>query len=103
MKGSVYQRCSCRDQRRAGRLGRKCPDLKKKVHALGWFYRYDAPKAPGENRRQPEVGPFRTKGEAEEELSATLAQGRRRRGSHRPEPEGRQVLRPVARRVQAPA
>jgi integrase len=72
VKGSVYQRCSCRDPETRRPLGRKCPDLKKKGHALGWFYRYDAPAAPGQ-RRQPEVGPFRTKGDAEEELSATLA------------------------------
>lgn len=72
MKGSVYQRCFCRDPETKKPLGRKCPRLKAKGHA-SWYFRYSAPVTPGENRRQPEVGPFRTKSEAEEELSATLA------------------------------
>src|SRR5450756_2793107 len=54
------------------RLGRKCPKLKAKGHS-SWYFRYSAPVAPGEKRRQPEDGPFTTKKIAEEELSATLA------------------------------
>lgn len=73
MRGSVYQRCFCRDETTKRPLGRKCPDLSKKGHAAGWYYRYDAPRAPGEKRRQPEVGPFPTRKDAQEELSATLA------------------------------
>jgi integrase len=73
MKGSVYQRCFCRDPQTRRPLGRKCPLLKKKGHAAGWFFRYDAPRAPDEKRRQPEVGPFPTKKAAEEDLAATLA------------------------------
>jgi len=72
VKGSVYQRCFCRDPETKKSLGRKCPKLKAKGHA-SWYFRYSAPVAPGEKRRQPEVGPFGTKKEAEEELSATLA------------------------------
>lgn len=72
MKGSVYQRCFCRDPDTKKPLGRKCPDLKKKGHAK-WYFRYDAPAAPSEKRRQPVAGPFATKRLAEEELSATLA------------------------------
>ena len=72
MTGSVYQRCSCRDPETRRALGAKCPDLKKKGHALGWFYRYDAPTAPGQKRRRPEVGPWETKKRAQEELSAEL-------------------------------
>src|SRR5580765_2384283 len=74
MAGSVYQRCSCRDPQTRRPLGASCPRLRSKGHALGWFYRYSAPPVPGDNRRRrPEAGPFPTKREAEEELSATLA------------------------------
>jgi integrase len=51
----------------------KCPKLKAKGHALGWFYRFDAPRLPGEKRQRPERGPFRTKKIAEDELAAELA------------------------------
>jgi hypothetical protein len=47
MKGSVYQRCFCRDPQTRRSLGRKCPLLKKKGHAAGWFFRYDAPRGGG--------------------------------------------------------
>jgi integrase len=73
MRGSVYARCFCRDPETRKPLGRKCPKLKTKGHAAGWFFRYDAPRAPGESRRRPEVGPFPTRQSAEEELAATLA------------------------------
>jgi integrase len=68
-----YQRCSCRDPATKRPLNAKCPKLKDKGHALGWFFRYDAPRLPGESRRQPEVGPFPTQKAAQEELTATLA------------------------------
>lgn len=74
MRGSKpYQRCSCRDPVTKRPLGGRCPKLKEKGHALGWFYRYDAPRLPGEPRRQPEVGPFGTKKEAEEVQAGMLA------------------------------
>ena len=84
MRGSVYQRCHCRDPVTRRSLGRKCPKLKVKGHAAGWFFRYDAPKGPdgidpatGEKvpgrRRQPEIGPFPSQKAAQEELAATLA------------------------------
>ncbi|HEX3957853.1 MAG TPA: tyrosine-type recombinase/integrase [Trebonia sp.] len=73
MKGSVYQRCSCRDPETRRPLGQRCPKLKAKGHALGWFYRYDAPAAPGQKRRRPEIGPFESKKRAQEELTAELA------------------------------
>ncbi|HEV3381649.1 MAG TPA: tyrosine-type recombinase/integrase [Trebonia sp.] len=72
MKGTVYKRCHCRDPETKRTLGRKCPDLRKKNHGQ-WYFRYDAPRLPGQKRRQPEVGPFAKKSDAEEELSATLA------------------------------
>ena len=73
MRGSVYQRCFCRDPVTRRPVGRKCPKLKVKGHAAGWFFRYDAPRGPDGKRRQPEVGPFPTQKAAEEELAATLA------------------------------
>ena len=74
MRGSAYPRCFCRDPETGKPLGTKCPDLRKKGHAAGWFFRFDAPRAPGEKRRRPEFGPFATKRLAEEELAAALAQ-----------------------------
>jgi hypothetical protein len=73
VRGSVYQRCSCRDQETRKPLGRKCPKLRNKGHATGWFFRYDAPRGLDGKRRRPEVGPFPTQRAAEEELAATLA------------------------------
>jgi integrase len=73
VRGSVYQRCFCRDPQTGRALGRKCPKLKTKGHAAGWFFRYDAPRGPDDKRRRPEVGPFATQKAAEEELAATLA------------------------------
>jgi integrase len=73
VRGSVYQRCFCRDPETRRPLGRKCPKLKAKGHAAGWFYRYDAPRGPDGKRRQPEVGPFPTEREAEEALAVALA------------------------------
>jgi integrase len=73
MRGSVYPRCFCRDPETGRPLGRKCPKLRAKGHASGWFFRYDAPRGPDGKRRRPEVGPFRTQKAGEEELAATLA------------------------------
>jgi integrase len=73
VRGSVYQRCFCRDPDTRRALGRKCPKLKVKGHAAGWFFRYDAPRSPDGKRRRPEVGPFPTQKAAQEELAATLA------------------------------
>ncbi len=73
MRGSVYPRCFCRDPETHHPLGRKCPKLRAKGHAAGWFFRYDAPRGPDGKRRRPEVGPFSTQKAAEEELAATLA------------------------------
>ena len=72
MRGSVYQRCFCRDRETRRALGRRCPKLKTKGHAAGWFFRYDAPRGADGKRRQPEVGPFPTQKAAEEELAAML-------------------------------
>jgi integrase len=73
VRGSVYPRCFCRDPKTRKPLGRKCPRLRRKGHAAGWFFRYDAPRSPDGERRRPEIGPFATQKAAEEELAATLA------------------------------
>jgi Phage integrase, N-terminal SAM-like domain len=72
VRGSVYQRCFCRDPKTRKPLGQRCPRLKAKGHAA-WFFRYSAPRGPDGRRRQPEVGPFPTRKAAQEELAATLA------------------------------
>jgi len=72
MRGTVYRQCWCRDPETGKKLHTACPDLKKKGHG-SWYYRYEAPKAPGEKRRQPVGGPFPTKKDAEDELAAVLA------------------------------
>lgn len=72
MRGTVYKQCWCRDQDTKKKLHSKCPDLPKKGHG-SWYYRYEAPRAPGEDRRQPVGGPFTTRKLAEEDLAAALA------------------------------
>lgn len=71
MKGTVYKQCWCRDAE-GKKLHKKCPDLLKKGHG-SWYFRYEAPRAAGERRRQPVAGPFQTKTEAEEQLAIELA------------------------------
>ena len=71
MKGTVYRQCWCRDPETGKKLHSRCPDLKKKGHGA-WYYRYDAPRAEGEKRRQPVAGPFPTRKAAEEDLAAAI-------------------------------
>jgi len=72
MRGTVYRQCWCRDEATGRKLHGKCPLLGRKGHG-NWYARYEAPKAPGERRRQPLLGPFGTKKQAEEELADALA------------------------------
>jgi integrase len=72
MRGSVFRQCWCRDPDTGKKLHGKCPKLRQKNHG-SWWVRFDAPRAPGESRRQPLAGPFRTQREAEEELATALA------------------------------
>ena len=72
MRGTTYRECWCRDKDTGLKLHGKCPGLKKKGHGK-WYYRYEAPRAPGERRRQPVGGPYATKAEAQAELAAVLA------------------------------
>jgi len=72
VRGSVFLRCACRDAVTGRFLHGRCPKLGKVKGHGAWFYRYSAP-GPGGKRRQPQVGPFATKRDAEEDLTATLA------------------------------
>jgi len=72
MRGTVYRQCWCRDPDTGRKLHSKCPQLGKRGHGR-WYYRYEAPRAPGERRRQPVGGPFDTRREAEEELADAVA------------------------------
>ncbi len=73
MKGSVYRLCFCRDPQTKKRYKRgECPGWSKRSHG-NWYFKYDAAAVPGESRRRPEVGPFGTKKEAEEELAKAIA------------------------------
>jgi integrase len=70
--GSPFKRCGCRDPetRRKYPEG-KCPDLEKRDHGA-WWARYSAPRDPNGKRRQPRLGPFRTKTDAEKALRKAL-------------------------------
>lgn len=73
MRGTIVRLCWCRDPVTRKKLHGRCPKLSQKKNHGSWYIRYDAPRAPGESRRQPLAGPFRTQREAEEELAAALA------------------------------
>ena len=72
MRGTVYRQCWCRDPDTGRKLHGNCPRLGKRGHGR-WYARYEAPRAPGERRRQPVLGPYDTKVQAEEELADALA------------------------------
>jgi integrase len=72
MRGSVIQRCACRDQETGKFLHGRCPKLGKTRGHGAWWFRYSAP-GPAGKRRQPMVGPFATKKDAEDALASTLA------------------------------
>ncbi|MDG4794594.1 site-specific integrase [Micromonospora sp. WMMD1082] len=67
MRGSVFKRCQCRDAN--GKRVKSC----RKPHG-SWSYTVDAGHAPASGkRRQITRGGFKTKGDAEEALTAELA------------------------------
>ena len=70
MRGSVYRQCWCRDPETKKRYTKKspCPRLKARDHGK-WYARYDAST---EDRRQPVLGPFATRKEAEDELAGAI-------------------------------
>ncbi|GGU90027.1 site-specific integrase [Actinomadura cremea] len=68
----MYKRCCCSDPETGKRYGAKCPQLKKTGHG-SWWFRYDAPRTGNGKRRRPQIGPFSTKEEAEQQLVQVLA------------------------------
>lgn len=72
MQGTVFKRCHCRDPHTRKPLHKKCPRLRSKGHGRWWF-RYDAPRGADGKRRQPMIGPFDTKDQAEDALAVELA------------------------------
>lgn len=71
MRGTVYRRCWCRNPETGNpyTLKSPCPRLKSRAHGK-WYARYDSAT---EHRRQPILGPFEKKTDAEEELAAAIA------------------------------
>jgi integrase len=70
VRGTVFRRCWCRDpETRKPYPAGSCPKLKVKTHGK-WYARYDS---AAEGRRQPVLGPFAAKKEAEDELADALA------------------------------
>jgi integrase len=75
-----YRSCNCREEsttgpdgrRQQGKLlGSRCPKLKDSKHGA-WFVRYEAPAKGNGGRRQPRLGPFRTRDEAKTALVEAL-------------------------------
>jgi integrase len=79
VRGSVFRKCWCRnpDTKKRYTKDSPCPKLKTRDHGK-WYARYDSMT---EDRRQPVLGPFDGKKEAEGELAKAIARsggGRRR-------------------------
>lgn len=71
MRGTIYRQCWCRDPETKKPLRAKCPRLKSKTRGR-WYARYDVDGGNGK-RRQPVLGPFDTRKQAEEELNDVLS------------------------------
>jgi integrase len=71
MRGTVTRRCYCRIPGTRDRYTKHnpCPQLKNPKHGK-WYARYEA---SAEGRRQPVIGPFDTKKEADEALAKVVA------------------------------
>ena len=68
----AYRSCSCRDPGTGRPYPRgQCPDLAKRGHG-GWYARYEAPRGQDGKRRQPRIGPYVTKKDADEALVEVL-------------------------------
>src|SRR4051794_41129952 len=70
MRGSVFPRCGCRSAD-GKKLGRQCPQRGKRGHG-SWWFRYDAPRLSDGRRRQVDVGPFKSKRDAEAAMAGVL-------------------------------
>ncbi len=64
--GSVYRRCSCRDENKKS-LGDACPRLTNKRHGQ-WYFRIELPKDAQDNRRPRRRGGYESAAEAEKGL-----------------------------------
>lgn len=78
MKGSTFRRCGCRDPKTGRKYPEgKCPRLNSKKRADQdhgtWWARYDVPATAGQKRRQPKLGPFDTRKEAQDAVAAEIA------------------------------
>jgi integrase len=71
MRGTVYRACWCRDPETGNPYHARCPKLKRSDHGK-WYARYET-EGIGGRRRQPVLGPFKTKDEAEGELADALS------------------------------
>jgi integrase len=71
MRGTVYRACWCRDPETGNPYHARCPKLKRSDHGK-WYARYETEGIAG-RRRQPVLGPFKAKDEAETELAKALA------------------------------
>lgn len=70
MKGNIVEDCSCRDS--AGKLlHAACPDRTKRGH-VRYGYRVSLPAGPDGKRRQPRVGGFTKRSDAERALREAL-------------------------------
>jgi len=78
-----YRACWCRGdpvtgpdgKRRPGKLlGQACPELEKNSRHGKWYARYEAPADPDGKRRQVRIGPFDTKKDARDALTAALGE-----------------------------
>ena len=74
-----YRACSCRDPGTGRLLGKSCPELERPGHG-SWYARYEAPRTASQRRRQPRIGPYRTKKACSEALISVL--GRLGQGVH---------------------
>lgn len=71
MRGTVTRRCYCRIPGTRARYTKDdpCPQMKNPKHGK-WYARYDA---SADGRRQPVLGPFGSKKEADDELARAIA------------------------------
>ncbi|GAA1832965.1 site-specific integrase [Actinomadura chokoriensis] len=72
MRGTTYKRCGCRNLETGEKYPTgKCPKLVNRNHGA-WWARYDAPAGSSGRRRQPTVGPFKTRKAAQQALMEEL-------------------------------
>ncbi|MEV4251976.1 site-specific integrase [Spirillospora sp. NPDC049652] len=74
MRGTTFKKCGCRNPETGRKYSQgKCPRITQSNHGA-WWARFDAPAGAGEKRRQPILGPYKTKKEAQAALSTEMSQ-----------------------------